>query len=76
MPPSIPVLLAAGPGRPEPFGPLGTATKMYGTGITGAHFGRVAEWTKAHAWRACGQQPCLVGSNPTPSVIYASQIIV
>ena len=27
--------------------------------------GQVAEWLKAHAWRACGQQNCLVGSNPT-----------
>ena len=30
-------------------------------------FGQVAEWFKAHAWRACGQQNCLVGSNPTLS---------
>ena len=27
----------------------------------------MAERTKAHVWKACGQQ-CLVGSNPTPSV--------
>ena len=30
--------------------------------------GRVAERSKAHAWRACGHLKCLVGSNPTPSV--------
>ena len=30
--------------------------------------GWVAEWLKAHAWRACGLQKGLVGSNPTPSV--------
>ncbi len=28
----------------------------------------MAEWLKAHAWRACGAQKVLVGSNPTPSV--------
>ena len=33
-----------------------------------ALFGRVAEWFKAHAWRACGRRKRLVGSNPTPSV--------
>ena len=38
------------------------------SGLTPEASGRVAERTKAHAWRACGQQPCLVGSNPTPSV--------
>ena len=27
----------------------------------------MAEWLKAHAWKACGHQKCLVGSNPTPS---------
>ena len=31
-------------------------------------FGWVAEWFKAHAWKACGLQKGLVGSNPTPSV--------
>ena len=30
--------------------------------------GWVAERLKAHAWRACGLQKGLVGSNPTPSV--------
>jgi hypothetical protein len=33
-----------------------------------ALFGRVAERSKAHAWRACGRHKRLVGSNPTPSV--------
>ena len=42
------------------------------SGLTPEASGRVAERTKAHAWRACGQQPCLVGSNPTPSVIAVS----
>ena len=32
----------------------------------------MAEWLKAHAWRACGLQKGLVGSNPTPSVLIAS----
>ena len=27
----------------------------------------MAEWFKAHAWRACGRQPRLGGSNPTLS---------
>ncbi len=36
----------------------------------------MAERTKAHAWRACGQQPCLVGSNPTPSVTSSSFCLV
>ncbi len=31
--------------------------------------GWVAEWLKAHAWRACGAQKVLVGSNPTPSAL-------
>ncbi len=31
-----------------------------------ALLGRVAERSKAHAWRACGPQKRLVGSNPTP----------
>ena len=31
--------------------------------------GWVAEWFKAHAWRACGRHKRLVGSNPTPSVV-------
>ncbi len=29
----------------------------------------MAEWLKAHAWRACGAQKVLVGSNPTPSAL-------
>jgi hypothetical protein len=33
----------------------------------------VAEWLKAHAWRACGLQKGLVGSNPTPSALFASR---
>src|SRR5438105_551387 len=33
--------------------------------------GWVAERLKAHAWRACGLQKGLVGSNPTPSVASA-----
>ena len=36
--------------------------------------GQVAEWLKAHAWRACGQQNCLVGSNPTLSVSQAPEV--
>ena len=30
--------------------------------------GWVAEWFKAHAWKACLRQKRNVGSNPTPSV--------
>ena len=36
--------------------------------------GQVAEWFKAHAWRACGRQPRLVGSNPTLSVYPAPEV--
>ena len=30
--------------------------------------GRVAEWFKAHAWKACGGHKPLAGSNPALSV--------
>ncbi len=26
--------------------------------------GEVAEWLKAHAWKACRREDCLAGSNP------------
>ena len=29
--------------------------------------GGMAEWLKAHAWKACGRRKRPVGSNPTPS---------
>ena len=29
--------------------------------------GEMAEWTKAHAWKACGPQKGLEGSNPSLS---------
>ena len=25
----------------------------------------MAEWSKAHAWKVCMRQNCIVGSNPT-----------
>ena len=34
----------------------------------GTAFGRVAEWLKAHAWKACGGHKPLAGSNPALSV--------
>ena len=33
----------------------------------------MAEWLKAHAWKACLGYPPNVGSNPTPSAIIFSQ---
>ena len=33
----------------------------------------MAEWLKAHAWKACLGYPPNVGSNPTPSAIIISQ---
>jgi hypothetical protein len=34
-----------------------------------ARSGGMAEWFKAHAWKACVRQKRTVGSNPTPSAI-------
>src|SRR5690348_15103411 len=35
--------------------------------------GQVAEWLKAHAWRACIRQKRIAGSNPALSVPDSSQ---
>ena len=35
--------------------------------------GEVAEWLKAHAWKACRREDCLAGSNPAFSAITAHQ---
>ncbi len=29
----------------------------------------MAEWSKAHAWKVCMRQNCIVGSNPTFSAM-------
>ena len=36
--------------------------------------GRVAEWFKAHAWKACGAQ-ALAGSNPVSSALNIRRIL-
>ena len=35
----------------------------------------MAEWLKAHAWKACGGEQPLAGSNPAPSAIPGGGIL-
>ena len=53
--------------REEP--PLGSAL----LNVPSRPIGGMAEWLKAHAWKACIRQKRIVGSNPTPSANCAVQ---
>ena len=41
---------------------------VYQEAVAGAVLGWMAEWFKAHAWKACVRQKRTVSSNLTPSV--------
>jgi hypothetical protein len=60
---SLPVRSPVSTERRGCAGPFGS--RCFGVAL---HPGWVAEWFKAHAWKACLRQKRNVGSNPTPSV--------
>jgi hypothetical protein len=47
--------------------------KLHVTDFTFSRHGEMAEWLKAHAWKACLRQKRNVGSNPTLSAKFLRQ---
>ena len=39
-----------------------------------AHFGEMAEWSKAHAWKVCNRQKRFMGSNPILSAMFYEKV--